>query len=194
MANVTTNHTSANVQVVTENGHITTERPLIIDAAPIANSPHAVSSGGTKKYVDDTIKNAETKINETVDTVSNLSIRSDKILETAEEAVKVVEEIKEEAENFKTHVVNKDNPHEVTADQIGAVPFRIRTLPEIQQTSGFRSRASVYVDDNGINTQMSLQDIKNMNTKILSVETESDINFAQIDKGDYIYIKSEQET
>lgn len=78
------------------------------------------------------------------------------------------------------------------------VPFRLRTLNPLPTTAGFRSRsqAQLYVDkqeDDGSSSsaKISLQEIKNLNTKILNVDNKDSIDYALVDEGDYIMIKDE---
>lgn len=71
------------------------------------------------------------------------------------------------------------------ATSIGAVPQRLSTFPTI---TGFR-QGSVYVDSNKQGFRMSLQSIKDMNTKILNCDTIDNADFSTLNVGDYIYEK-----
>lgn len=56
-------------------------------------------------------------------------------------------------------------------------------------TKDDRDSAKLYVDQNNTDKQITLQNIKNMNTKILTVDSINDINYNAIDENDYIFEK-----
>lgn len=94
-------------------------------------------------------------------------------------------------EAFIRHLVDYDNPHKTTAEQVGAVPLRLAPFDEMKQpTSMLRDKASIYVDDGSKGYRMSLEEVKQMNTKILSVDNFEDADFSQLSVGDYIYSKN----
>lgn len=53
-----------------------------------------------------------------------------------------------------------------------------------------RESAKLYVDQNNAEKQITLQAIKNMNTKILTVDNTDNITYDNIDKNDYIFLKN----
>ena len=66
------------------------------------------------------------------------------------------------------------------------VPLRLNTFPT---TSGFRQNGWVYVDDGVRGYRMSLEEIKNLNTKTILADELSGVNFDKVTRGDFIYIK-----
>ena len=66
------------------------------------------------------------------------------------------------------------------------VPLRLSTFPT---TSGFRQNGWVYVDDGVRGYKMSLEEIKNLNTKTIIADELSGVNFDKVTRGDFIYIK-----
>lgn len=68
------------------------------------------------------------------------------------------------------------------------VPLRLSIMPSVQDTgTSFRQRASIYVDSNGSSRRMSLQQVKEMNTKILDVDNVDEADMSKLTAGDYIY-------
>lgn len=71
------------------------------------------------------------------------------------------------------------------------VPTRLTPFENVSvPTKGFRQAASVYVDNGSKGFRMSLQSIKNLNTKIVNVNSLSDVNLDTVDVDDYIYSKN----
>ena len=65
-----------------------------------------------------------------------------------------------------------------------------RQITEADNTPTFRTNAYTYIN-NGVNGyRMSLQAIKNLNTKIMSVDSISDADFNKLSVGDFIYSKN----
>ena len=89
------------------------------------------------------------------------------------------------------HLTDYSNPHKTTAAQVKAVPLRLAPFGELKEpTSVLRKAASVYVDDGENSYKMSLEDIKAMGTKIVSVDNVEDADFDKLSIGDYIYSKN----
>lgn len=90
--------------------------------------------------------------------------------------------------NLTDHLTDYDNPHKTTAEQVGAVPVDFRSFAVTTAgTKGFRQSAEVFVSKDGNGFRMTLQEIKNMGTKIVDVKNFSDADFDKLDIGDYIY-------
>lgn len=71
------------------------------------------------------------------------------------------------------------------------VPTRLTPFENVLvPTKGFRQAASVYVDNGVKGFRMSLQSIKNLNTKIVNVNSLNDVNLDTVDVDDYIYSKN----
>lgn len=82
------------------------------------------------------------------------------------------------------HIEDFNNPHETTAEQVGAVPFRLATLPE---TTGFRQGGSIYVNAGAEGFRMTMTALKDLNTKITVVTTDEEIDFNKLAVGDFIF-------
>lgn len=82
------------------------------------------------------------------------------------------------------------NPHKTTAEQVGAVPVDFRSFSAAPTaTKNFRQSAELFVGNNGNGLRMTLQDVKNMGTKIVAVNDIKEADFDNLDVGDYIYSK-----
>lgn len=72
--------------------------------------------------------------------------------------------------------------------------FRIASLDPIEDssiTSEFRANASTIVSDGTNSFRVSLQQIKKMNTKIVSEDSAADADFDKLNKGDFIFATSD---
>lgn len=88
------------------------------------------------------------------------------------------------------HLTDYSNPHKTTAEQVGAVPVDFRSFSAAPTTTkNFRQSAELFVGNNGNGFRMTLQDVKNMGTKIVTVNDMKDVDFDKLDVGDYIYSK-----
>lgn len=86
------------------------------------------------------------------------------------------------------HLTDYNNPHKTTAKQVGAVPVDFRSFSVAPTaTKNFRQSAEVFVGNNGNGFRMTLQDVKNMGTKIVSIKNKNDVDSSQLDIGDYIF-------
>ena len=86
------------------------------------------------------------------------------------------------------HLTDYSNPHKTTAEQVGAVPVDFRSFSVAPTTTkNFRQSAELFVGNNGNGLRMTLQDVKNMGTKIVIVNDIKDVDFDNLDVGDYIY-------
>lgn len=68
------------------------------------------------------------------------------------------------------------------------VPLRLGNFAE---TDGFLRGGMTYVDDGKKSFRLSLKSIKDMNTKIVTVDKIGDADFGKLTVGDYIYIKKD---
>ena len=71
-----------------------------------------------------------------------------------------------------------------------AVPKRLNEFQRIDPTAntkGFRQQAFVYVDKGKQSFRMSLQDIKNLNTKIVAATRTNEVNTSELSVDDYIF-------
>lgn len=95
-----------------------------------------------------------------------------------------------EPQYFRDHVLNMNNPHQTTAEQVKAVPLELGGFARIDPTAntkGFRQQAFVYVNKGNQGFRMSLQEIKDLNTKIVDAKSHKSVNSADLSVGDYIY-------
>ena len=72
------------------------------------------------------------------------------------------------------HINNHDNPHKTTAEQVGAVPLRLQEVVEL-----------TYAD-------LTIETLKELNTKIVITETMDAIDLTKLTVGDYIGIVIEE--
>lgn len=92
--------------------------------------------------------------------------------------------------DINNHIKDYNNPHKTTAEQLGAVPVDFRAFQSVTGVNkNFRQSADVFVGNNGSGFRMTLQDVKNMGTKIVSVNNVKEADFDKLDAGDYIYSK-----
>lgn len=71
-----------------------------------------------------------------------------------------------------------------------SVQKRINLENVSTNTKNDRDSAKLYVDQNNTDKQVTLQNIKNLNTKILTTDSIDDVNYNIIDKDDYIFVKN----
>lgn len=91
-------------------------------------------------------------------------------------------------EAFIRHLVDYDNPHRTTAEQVGAVPIDFRKLTAVESTpKSFRQLTGVFVENEGKGFRMTLQQVKDMNTKIITVKDIKNADLSDLDVGDYVY-------
>lgn len=66
------------------------------------------------------------------------------------------------------------------------VPLR---LSNFNETNGFLRGGMVYVDDGKKSYRLSLESIKDMNTKIVAVDNLEEVDYSKLTVGDYVYSK-----
>lgn len=93
--------------------------------------------------------------------------------------------------DFIKHLHDYENPHRTTAEQVGAVPVDFRSFAVAPTaTKSFRQSAEVFVGKDGNGFRMTLQQVKDMSTKIVAVKNMSEVDFSKLDKDDYIYTEN----
>lgn len=96
---------------------------------------------------------------------------------------------------LSTNVVNSINGMsgvvEIDYSDVGAVSANLSIYPTstADLTIGTREAANIYIDDSGVSKKMSLQQIKNMSTKILSTNSLQDSEINNLDTNDYVFKK-----
>lgn len=94
-------------------------------------------------------------------------------------------------EVFIQHLTDYDNPHKTTASQVGAVPVDFRSFSATETPNkNFRKAAEVFVGNNGKGSRMTLQQVKGMGTKIITVKNIKTADLSDLDVGDYVYSES----
>ena len=88
---------------------------------------------------------------------------------------------------FTNHKNDKDNPHKVTTEQIGAVPKRLTTLTNVIIKRATLSTQFLYVDDNGTDKKVSMQQLKEMNTKVVMTDDIAKVNMDKLIVGDILF-------
>lgn len=76
-----------------------------------------------------------------------------------------------------------------TAEELGVVPIVLTSFRALgtPPTKTFRQSANIFVNNDKEGFRMTLQEIKDMNTKIVDVKNKEDADFSQLDIGDYVY-------
>lgn len=75
-----------------------------------------------------------------------------------------------------------------TSEEVGCVPFELSKLDEIPSKGrGFRETAYLYVNSGNNGYRASLEQIKNLSTKIVDCKNTRDVDYTQLSKDDYVY-------
>lgn len=96
---------------------------------------------------------------------------------------------------LSTNVVNSINGMqgvvEIDYSDVGAVSANLSIYPTstADLTIGTRKAANIYIDDSGVSKKISLQQVKNMATKILSTSSLQDSKINNLDTDDYVFKK-----
>lgn len=96
---------------------------------------------------------------------------------------------------LSTNVVNSINGMsgvvEIDYSDVGAVSANLSIYPTstADLTIGTRESANIYIDDSGVSKKISLQQVKNMATKILSTSSLQDSKINNLDTDDYVFKK-----
>lgn len=126
---------------------------------------------------------------------SENKIISQKVMAVAINTAHVLDNIGEEAEEYYSQYEQANNEaHAALQSELSTfVPKQLagyRQITAADNTPTFRTNAYTYVN-NGVNGyRMSLQAIKELNTKIMSVDSINDADFNKLSVGDFIYSKN----
>lgn len=86
------------------------------------------------------------------------------------------------------HLTDYNNPHRLTTEQINAVPIDFRSFTAVESTpKSFRQLTGVFVENEGKGFRMTLQQVKDMGTKIITVKDIKTADLSNLDVGDYVY-------
>lgn len=97
--------------------------------------------------------------------------------------------------SLSSNVVNSINGMhgvvEIGYSDVGAVSANLSIYPTstADLTIGTREAANIYIDDSGVSKKISLQQVKNMATKILSTSSLQDSKINNLDTDDYVFKK-----
>lgn len=97
--------------------------------------------------------------------------------------------------SLSSNVVNSINGMqgvvEIGYSDVGAISANLSIYPTstANLTPSARDKANIYIDDSGVSKKMSLQQIKNMSTKILSTNSLQDSEINNLDTNDYVFKK-----
>lgn len=125
---------------------------------------------------------------------SENKIISQKVMAVAINTAHILDNIGEEAEEYYSQYEQANNEaHAALQSELSTfVPKQLagyRQITAADNTPTFRTNAYTYVN-NGVNGyRMSLQAIKELNTKIMSVDSINDADFNKLSVGDFIYSK-----
>lgn len=125
---------------------------------------------------------------------SENKIISQKVMAVAINTAHILDNIGEEAEEYYSQYEQANNEaHAALQSELSTfVPKQLagyRQITAADNTPTFRTNAYTYVN-NGVNGyRMSLQAIKELNTKIMSVDRIGDADFNKLSVGDFIYSK-----
>lgn len=78
-----------------------------------------------------------------------------------------------------------------SAVELRLVPIDLSPFEAVSEpTKSFRQTLDIFVNDNTNPRRMTLQSVKDMNTKIVAVNDKSQIDYNKLDIDDYVYIKN----
>lgn len=96
---------------------------------------------------------------------------------------------------LSTNVVNSINGMQgvvkIDYSDVGAISANLSIYPTstANLTPSARDKANIYIDDSGVSKKISLQQVKNMATKILSTSSLQDSKINNLDTDDYVFKK-----
>lgn len=78
-----------------------------------------------------------------------------------------------------------------SAQELGLVPINLSSFRAVEQpTKSFRQSSDIFVNNGANGFRMTLQQVKDMSTKIVAVKNVSEVDFSKLDKDDYVYIEN----
>ena len=165
------------------------EYNIFEDSGPVSLSIKAIYEKGVK----------ELTLGKVVFTIEQeVVIPSDSIsVSQFEYLLRVVETAATDSKNYNK-LNNKPSINDVTlqgnktAEDLGLVPINLKSFRSLATppTKTFRQSAEVFVSDNGVGFRMTLQQVKDMSTKIVAVKNVSEVDFSKLDKDDYVYTEN----
>lgn len=81
-----------------------------------------------------------------------------------------------------------------TAEELRLVPTDLSSVKSFREltsepTKSFRQETSVFISNGGNGFRMTVQDLKDMSTKIVLADTKADVDTTDLDIGDFVYLK-----
>ena len=78
-----------------------------------------------------------------------------------------------------------------SAQELGIVPIHLSSFRAVEQpTKSFRQSSDIFVNNGANGFRMTLQQVKDMSTKIVAVKNVSEVDFSKLDKDDYVYTEN----
>ena len=78
-----------------------------------------------------------------------------------------------------------------SAQELGLVPIQLSSFRAVEQpTKSFRQSSDIFVNNGANGFRMTLQQVKDMSTKIVAVKNVSEVDFSKLDKDDYVYTEN----
>ena len=172
-----------------DDGNDVYEYNIFEDPGPVSLSIKAIYEKGVK----------ELTLGKVVFTIEQeVVIPSDSIsVSQFEYLLRVVETAATDSKNYNK-LNNKPSINDVTlqgnktAEDLGLVPINLKSFRSLATppTKTFRQSAEVFVSDNGVGFRMTLQQVKDMSTKIVTAKNVSEVDFSKLDIDDYIYTEN----
>ncbi len=171
-----------------EDGNDIYEYNIFEDSGPVSLSIKAIYEKGVK----------ELTLGKVVFTIEKeVVIPSDSIsVSQFEYLLRVVEKSAADNKDYN-NLINKPSINDVTlqgnktAEELGLVPIVLSPFRTVEQsTASFRQTANIFVNDGANGFRMTLQQVKDMSTKIVVAKNVSEVDFSKLDKDDYVYIEN----
>lgn len=78
-----------------------------------------------------------------------------------------------------------------TAEELGLVPIVLTSFRAVSEpTKSFRQSSDIFINNGANGFRMTLQQVKDMSTKIVAVKNMSEVDFSKLDKDDYVYTEN----
>ena len=78
-----------------------------------------------------------------------------------------------------------------TAEELGLVPIVLSPFRAVSEpTKSFRQSSDIFINNGANGFRMTLQQVKDMSTKIVTAKNVSEVDFSKLDIDDYIYTEN----
>ena len=93
--------------------------------------------------------------------------------------------------NNKPQINGETLQGDKSAQELGLVPIQLSSFRAVEQpTKSFRQSSDIFVNNGANGFRMTLQQVKDMSTKIVAVKNVSEVDFSKLDKDDYVYTEN----